>query len=72
MFRVFPRFDPRKRVRSSLTEVNFIRRFTRCLIVLVHEVSPALNPQVSDAISGENSETEQIDAKESVDEPIEK
>ena len=31
--------------------------------VLVHEVSPALNPQVSDAISGENSETEQADAK---------
>ena len=40
--------------------------------VVVHEVSSAPKPQVSDAISGENMEVEQTDTKQSVDEPIEK
>ena len=34
---------------------------------LVQPISSDANPQVSDAISGENSETEQTDAKKSVD-----
>jgi len=40
--------------------------------IVVQEVSSDPKPLDSDAISGENPEVEQIDAKESVDEPIEK
>ena len=40
--------------------------------VVVPPISLAPEPQVSEAISVENLEVEQIDTKESVDEPIEK
>ena len=39
---------------------------------LVQPISLASKPKVSDAISGENSEVEQTDTKQSIDAPIEK
>ena len=54
-------------------EIRFpISRKIWKLSVFVHPVSSAPKPQVSDAISGENSEVEQTDAKKSVDDSDEK